>query len=212
MLRVLVSFVVLAAASAAQSLPAWVEKSNQNARLLINAAAPFFPESAGSWGVDGLDDQITIPTLDSAAHLRIAMLEVRKKLEARLSTEKDALIRQDLQILVAATDKSLRSSEVNERYLLPYMKVGETVYSGLTSLLNDQVAPERRPAAVVRLRKYAGIEPGYTPITILAQQRFRERRKVPSHESRVTERLSSRESARITSGKKPTTYGILPRF
>jgi uncharacterized protein (DUF885 family) len=32
-------------------------------------------------------------------------------------------------------------------------------------LLDDQVAPERRPAAVVRLRKYAGLEPGYTPFT-----------------------------------------------
>src|SRR5579871_495017 len=177
--RALVSLILLATASAAQTLPAWVEKSNRNAHLLIDAAAPFFPESAGSWGVNGLDDQITVPTADSAAHLRHAMLEVRKKLEACLSMEKDPLIRQDLQILIAATDKSLRSSEVNERYLLPYMNVGETIYAGLTSLLNDQVLPERRPAAVARLRRYAGMEPGYAPITTLAEQRFRERGKIP---------------------------------
>jgi len=31
-------------------------------------------------------------------------------------------------------------------------------------LLDDQVAAERRPASLVRLRKYAGLEPGYTPL------------------------------------------------
>jgi hypothetical protein len=39
------------------------------------------------------------------------------------------------------------------------------------SLLDDQVAPERRKAALVRLRKYAGLEPGYRPIVDIFKER-----------------------------------------
>lgn len=53
------------------------------------------------------------------------------------------------------------------------------IYGGISGLLDDQVAPERRPAALVRLRKYAGLEPGYTPLTDRAEQWFREREKTP---------------------------------
>ncbi|HEX8783809.1 MAG TPA: DUF885 domain-containing protein, partial [Steroidobacteraceae bacterium] len=38
----------------------------------------------------------------------------------------------------------------------------------------DQVAPERRPAALTRLRRYAGLEPDYQPFTELLKQRVRE--------------------------------------
>src|SRR5262249_31194097 len=40
---------------------------------------------------------------------------------------------------------------------------------------DDQVAASRRPAALTRLRRYAGIEPGSRPITELALERMRER-------------------------------------
>src|SRR5581483_4016394 len=41
--------------------------------------------------------------------------------------------------------------------------------------LDERVPPERRAHALTRLRKYAGIEPGYEPIVKLAQERTRER-------------------------------------
>ncbi|MES1261514.1 MAG: DUF885 domain-containing protein, partial [Acidobacteriota bacterium] len=50
---------------------------------------------------------------------------------------------------------------------------------GEKSLLDDQVKPERRPAAVVRLRKYTGLEPGFIPITVQAERRFREKANTP---------------------------------
>ena len=58
---------------------------------------------------------------------------------------------------------------------MPYFDVPLTIFRGLQSLLDDQVAAERRPAAVVRLRKYAGEAPGTTPITVLAEARTKER-------------------------------------
>ncbi len=53
------------------------------------------------------------------------------------------------------------------------------VYSGISSLLQDQVSEARRSTALVRLRKYAGLEPGSTPITLQAEERFRESLKTP---------------------------------
>ena len=46
-----------------------------------------------------------------------------------------------------------------------------TYFRGCAVLLDDQVAPERRNAALVRLRKYAGLEPGYKPYTEILKQR-----------------------------------------
>jgi len=48
------------------------------------------------------------------------------------------------------------------------------VFSGLRILLDEQTPAERRPAAVVRIRKYAGLEAGYKPLTDILKQRVME--------------------------------------
>jgi hypothetical protein len=40
---------------------------------------------------------------------------------------------------------------------------------------DDQVAAGRRSAALTRLRRYAGLESGYTPLTVLAERRICEK-------------------------------------
>jgi len=61
------------------------------------------------------------------------------------------------------------------RLNLPYFNLTQTVFGGLSSLLDDQVEAARRPAALVRLKKYAGLAPGTTPITRLAEDYIRSR-------------------------------------
>jgi hypothetical protein len=176
---VFLSALLFAFTSFAQTPPAWVAKSNENAQILLNITARYSPEGAGQLGINGLDEQIIVPTADRPQRFRNDMKDARTKLEARLAAEQDPLVRQDLQILINATDQSLRVSEANERLLLPYWDVAGTVFFGIKSLLDDQVVPERRNAAVVRLRRYTGIDPAYQPITVLAEQRFREKLKTP---------------------------------
>jgi hypothetical protein len=54
--------VILAISSQALCLtPAWVDKSNQNAHLLLAIAAKYSPEGAGSTGMNGLDERILGP-------------------------------------------------------------------------------------------------------------------------------------------------------
>jgi len=172
-------FVGLTAVLYAEGVPEWVQKSNQNAQLLINVVAKYSPESAGESGVEGLDDQITVLSSDLPERSRRDLVAARKELDTRLAAEKDPLVRQDLEILIAAANRMVRSSETSERRLLPYSDVAGTVFYGMQTLLADQVAPSRRAAAVTRLRKYTGLEPGYQPMIAMAEQRFREKLQTP---------------------------------
>ncbi len=157
--------------------PAWVAKSDKNARLLIDTQAKYSPENAVARGVQGLDEQISIPSADRPARFRADLRKVRQELETRASAEKDPLVIQDIHILEQAIDKDLRSSEANEKTFLPYWNVGGSIFFGMRSLLDDQVPAARRPAALVRLKKYTGLTAGYTPSVELAERLFREKRE-----------------------------------
>jgi Bacterial protein of unknown function (DUF885) len=179
MRRVLSSFLFIAAISAAQTPPAWVAKSNLNAQLLINITSSYSPEFSTSGGVKTLDGQISVFAQDRHTRLQADLGKAKRELESRLAMEKDPLIKQDLQILIASADRDIRSNNANFNTFLQYDDVADLVYYGVKSLLDDQVAPERRPSVLSRMRKYAGLEPGYVPVTTQAERRFREGLKNP---------------------------------
>ncbi len=163
----------------AQTQPAWVSKSNENAQILIGIEAKYGPESASSQGVPGLDDQVSVFAADTTARRRADILSASQQLKGKLQAEKDPLVRQDLEILIGAAARQLRSIDADEKTFLPYGDIPGLIFFGEKSLLDDQVKPDRRPAAVIRLRKYTGLEPGFIPITTQAEQRFREKLKTP---------------------------------
>jgi Bacterial protein of unknown function (DUF885) len=178
-MRLTFLLVCVSLAAAAQNPPAWVAKSNQNAQLLIDLEARYSPEDAASNGVPGLDEQVSSASPAQPERLRKDLAVARIELDRRLAVEKDPLVRQDLQILIAEADRRIRSSEANERNLLPYSDVAGAIFFGIQSLLEDQVAASRHPAAVVRLRKYTGITPGFQPLTQQVEERFREKLETP---------------------------------
>ncbi len=119
-----------------------------------------------------------LPRIWENAFARISR-EAVKTLQARLAAEQDPLVKQDLEILIDAAQRNIRSSAAYEEHELPYSNAGRQIFSGMEALLQDQVAPERRRAAVVRLRRYAGVENGFTPTTVLSEKLFREKLNVP---------------------------------
>ncbi|APP75672.1 DUF885 domain-containing protein [Xanthomonas vesicatoria] len=163
------------AAPAQRPTPAWVQTSNGYAQILLNAQAPFQPEYASFFGVPGYDDHVVDLGPDNAARYRDAMRKARAALQAKLATERDANVRQDLQIMIGAAEQNIEGSELNERYLLPWSDAPEAVFSGLNGLLSDQTVPERRAKALDRLKRYVGLVPGSTPTTTLARQRYEEK-------------------------------------
>ena len=153
----------------------WVEQSNRNAQLVLDLLASFGPEGAASLGVDGLDEEIFDLKAGVYERSREATQSLLTELNKRLAKEQHPLVKQDLQILIKAGEDNLRSSELNRKHLLPYYNMTQTVFGGMRSLLDPQVDKERYPAAMVRLRKYAGLERGYEPIVELARARTKER-------------------------------------
>jgi Bacterial protein of unknown function (DUF885) len=178
-MRLVVASLFLIIGSTYAQQPGWVSKSNQNAQILLNIEARYAPEGAGSLGVTGLDEQISIPSADRPARFRRDLSGAVQTLESRLQTEPDPLVKQDLQILIVAGQRDIHSSAAYEARLLPYSNVAKSIFFGMHSLLDDQVAPERRKASVVRLRRYTGIEPGYTPTTVLTEKLFRGKLNTP---------------------------------
>jgi hypothetical protein len=71
--------------------------------------------------------------------------------------------------------KAIESMKLQRQYLLDYTNAGELVYDGLRSLLDPRNKPERQATALVRLKRYAGKEAGYTPIATLIRARTEER-------------------------------------
>ncbi len=158
----------------------WVQKSNENASVLLAVWAKYAPEQASASGAAGLDEQISIPSAEKPAHIREDLIAARSELQKRLSGENNPAVRQDLEILIDAANQSLRETDANDRLLLPYENVAGTIFFGIQTLLNDQGSPDRRKAALARLRKYTGVEPGYKPFSTLSEDLFVAKAKQPT--------------------------------
>src|SRR5262245_42039811 len=122
-------------AAAAQQKPAfkpavagWVQRSNENAQLVLQSDSKFAPETAARVGVEGLDGEIRDLKPGIFERERAATAEVVKQLEQRLSQEKDPLVRQDLEILIKAENENIKGSLLHEKYEIHYINVARLVY------------------------------------------------------------------------------------
>ncbi|MFQ5982949.1 MAG: DUF885 domain-containing protein, partial [Woeseiaceae bacterium] len=140
--------------------------------------ARFNPESAASIGVDGLDEEIFDLKPNRYERDLADTQAILAELLRRLEDETHPKVRQDLGILIKVAEDDIRSSKLRRENLLPYFNLSRTVFGGVRALIDVQIPRERYPAAVVRIRKYAGLEDGYTPLTELAKDRTRERFEV----------------------------------
>ena len=162
-------------AVAPSAAPAWVARSNDNARVLLDVIGKLAPEQAGAIGVDGLDEEVSKLPLDVEEQSIRAVEAAAATLRERLATEQDPAVKQDLTILITAAEQNVEESRLNRKYNLPYVDAAQSVFQGVRALLDDQVPAERRAAAVVRLRRYAGMEKGYTPLVQQAEALTRSR-------------------------------------
>jgi uncharacterized protein (DUF885 family) len=158
---------------------AWVEQSNNYTRLLLDVQLKHSPEQGSREGLARFDAQITDPRLADE-------LVQRRELEAVLCTLKTARthvankdVRQDLDILQRAIELQFRMDDFAQQHLVYPFNPSESVFEGIQALLDDQVPADRRPAALIRLRKYAGLEPGFASYAELVKQRTQEQLAKP---------------------------------
>ncbi|MFX5313711.1 hypothetical protein ABTD10_20195, partial [Acinetobacter baumannii] len=86
--------------------------------------APFAPEQMSFLGVPGYDDQVADLGPDNGRRFREATARARAELQAKLATERDPNVRQDLEIMIRAADDAIEASEVNERLTRPWLDAG----------------------------------------------------------------------------------------
>jgi uncharacterized protein (DUF885 family) len=174
---------VLAATAHSQAMPArtqarpdqqWIEESNRYAQMLIDVRVRHSPEYGSEQGLSQYDREIANPTLADELKERTELDAVIGRIKSHLPEEKRREVSEDLQILIHAIDLDDREQDFDLKRKVPFINASENVFQGIKSLLDDQVAPERRPAAVLRLQKYAGALPGFVPLTEVLLQRERE--------------------------------------
>ena len=177
--RTFIAALLFATSTLATAEQDWVERSNANAEPLLQVMAKYAPETAAALGVEGFDTEVFDLKPQNDLRFEADAARVASDLESRLAAEPDPRVRQDMQILIDTARDQKATSELNRRLMLPYFDLPQALFQGFNALLDPRVSKDRHPAALVRLRKYTGREPGYEPITKLAQARTAERFATP---------------------------------
>ena len=173
-------FAQTATKKSAPGSPDWVKRSNAIATKVLTVQADLNPEASRQSGLEGYEDKITDfgPGLeerqDKAGAAAMAIVT------DALATEKDPLVREDLEIMRKRLEQNRKGLELNRKYQLPYINVPQFIFGSLQALLDDQVKPKKRQLALARLKKYAGMEPGYKPIVELVEARINEKLQDPN--------------------------------
>ena len=152
----------------------WVERSNTYTNTLLEVEFAHAPERVSRQGLARYDENISHPTLTDERERRHELETALARVDAAAPRETDKRVQQDLAILHHAFDLQFRQEDYRLQHAVPFLNASAQVFEGLHELLDEQVAPERRPAALIRLRRYAGMEPGYQPFTEVLKQRERE--------------------------------------
>ena len=153
----------------------WVRQSNDRSRPVLELLAKYNPESAGRFGLSGFDDQILDLRENIYERTRDDVLRVLADLEGSLQDDLHPKVKQDVEILIQVLKDGRERSERRRRLLIPYFNVTEVVFESMRAILDVNIDPSRHPNAVVRLRKYAGIDSDDPPIVEHAKARSTER-------------------------------------
>jgi len=168
-----------APASEQSSDRSWIATSNGYANMLIAVSLKHHPEFGSQQGLAQYDTKISQPTLADEDAERQESEAVLVKLKAAAAEKQQQDVAQDLEIMIRRLQLNFRRQDFQRAHEVPFINGSELVFSGLHILLDDQTPADRRPAAVVRIREYAGLEPGYTAITEIVKQRVTEQMAKP---------------------------------
>jgi hypothetical protein len=185
----------------------WVETSNRYTNKLLDVDKKYGPEEASAEGLAEYDEKISVPTLANEKARRKDDEAVLAELKKASTVETNKFVLQDLAILIKSTELGFRIQDYNEKSTVPFLNASRYVFGGLQILLDDQTPPERRPAAIIRLKEYAGLAGGYVPITEVLEQRVAEQIAKPNMI------YPSRQSMEVDLGRNPAIVeGIAELF
>src|SRR3984957_13418351 len=167
----LLSLVALAADAPPEPSRAWITRSNAYTNRLLAVQLEHQPERGSRGGGAKDQERGSNPTLEDEMSERHELEAELARIDSEGARETDKRVQQDLQILRTAFNLQFRQQDYRLQHEVPFLNASERVFQGLRGLLDDQVVPGRRAAALVRLRRYAGTEQGYEPLTEILKAR-----------------------------------------
>jgi hypothetical protein len=179
----LVTVAVLSLPAFTQPQPvddSWIAISNDYANLVIQVEFKHDPEAASRQGLSEFDNKISQPTLADEDQERQETAAVLVKLKTASAEKQRKEVEQDLQIMIRKVELDFKQEDFARAHEVPFLNASAMVFEGLRILLDEQTSSDRRPAAVVRIREYAGLEPGYKSIAEILKQRVTEQMAKPS--------------------------------
>jgi uncharacterized protein (DUF885 family) len=161
------------------SAPSWIATSNNYANMLLAVQMKHNPEFGSNQGLSQFDTKASQPTLADEDQERREAEAVLEKFKAAAAERQQEQVEQDLQIMIRKIELNFKQQDFQRAHDVPFFDPSRAVFGGLRILLDAQTPAERRPAAVTRLRAYAGLEPGYKPIAEILKQRVIEQMAKP---------------------------------
>jgi uncharacterized protein (DUF885 family) len=157
----------------------WIAVSNGYTNMLIDVVFKHHPEAGTQQGLSQYDNKISQPTLADEDQERKENEAVLAKLKAAAVEKQQPDVAEDLQIMIRRVELNFRRQDFQRANEVPFFNASQAVFGGLQVLLDEQTPADRRPAAIVRIREYAGLEPGYTALTEILKQRITEQMAKP---------------------------------
>jgi hypothetical protein len=167
-------FALFTLLAGAQEPAGWIAASNKYTNQLLAVEMKHSPELGSNQGLSQFDAEVSQPTLADEDQERKETEEVLSTLTSALGQEKQKEVAQDLQIVIRKIELQFREQDFDRAHKVDFLNASGRVFSGLRVLLDEQTPEERRPAAVLRVRKYAGLDPGYKPLVEILKQRVME--------------------------------------
>ncbi|MGX9460531.1 DUF885 domain-containing protein [Shewanella sp. A14] len=138
------------------SASSWVDVSNRYTNEQIQLTSQFQPELASSIGITETDNQCSSVTQAQQKKYIHTLETSKKKLLKALETESLLPVRQDLNIIIDNIDQTIATSNLQDKYMLPWVDVPLVVFRGVSALLDEQMPSVRKQAAISRLACYVG--------------------------------------------------------
>src|SRR5271157_2062189 len=157
----------------------WIAISNGYANMLIEIVFKHHPEAGTQQGLSQYDDKISQPTLADENQERKETEAVLAKLKSASAEKQQQEVAEDLQIMIRRVNLNFKRQDFQRANEVPFLNASQIVFSGVQVLLDEQTPSERRQAAVVRIREYAGLDPAYTALTEILKQRVTEQMAKP---------------------------------
>jgi uncharacterized protein (DUF885 family) len=151
--------------------PGWISTSDDYTKTLLAVEFNHRPEAGSRQGLSEYDTKVSQPSWADEDQMRQERTAVLEKLKAAATQQKQKEVQQDLEIIIRKVELNSKEEDFERAHEVPFINASQQVFQGIQFLLDEQTPAERRSAAVVRIRKYAGLDPGHKPLTEILKQR-----------------------------------------